>query len=397
MDVSEGLTCPVCAGTDLVHCLTIPRVPVFCNVLFQDRASALAAPTGVLDLRFCPGCGHLHNAAFDPAAVAYSADYENSLHHSPRFQDYTRALAAELHGRHHLSGKRVAEIASGQGDFLRELAELSGCHGIGFDPAYRGPAGEHGRVEIIPEPYSDHQARREADLILCRHALEHIAHPAAFVRMVRRAIGDRPTAVYFEVPDARFTLRDLGVWDLIYEHCGYFTRESLARVFREAGFRVDAVQGAFGGQFLGLHGRAPELGPEAPGPNWPEAPDIPELGDLVAAFRRAYLSKVAHWQSELSKLEQSGKQAVVWGAGSKGVSLVNTLADSGGIAALVDINPIKQGRFVPVTGHPVVAPEMLRVLRPDRVIVLNPQYRHEIAAQIRGLGVRAEVLVDEAP
>jgi len=391
------MICPVCAGTDLIHCLTIPRVPVLCNVLFPDRESARAAPTGTLDLRFCPGCGHLHNAAFDPKTLAYSADYENSLHHSPRFQDYTQTLAAALHARHRLDGKRVAEIASGQGDFLRELAEISGCHGIGFDPAYRGPAGEHGRVEVIPEPYSDHQARREADLILCRHALEHIAQPAAFVRMVRRAIGDRSTAVYFEVPDARFTLRDLGVWDLIYEHCGYFTRESLTRVFREAGFRVDAVEGAFGGQFLGLHGRAASPRSQAPHLASPEDQDLAGLGELVRAFRRAYASKVAHWESELSELARSGRQAVVWGAGSKGVSLVNTLTDFGAIAALVDINPVKQGRFVPGTGHPVVAPADLAAIRPDRVLVLNPQYRDEIAAQLQGLGVRAEVLVDEAP
>ena len=62
----------------------------------------------------------------------------------------------------------------------------------------------------------------------------------------------------------------------------------------------------------------------------------------------------------------------------------------------MDINPIKQGRFVPVTGRPVVAPEMLSELKPDRVIVLNPQYRDEIAAQLRGLGVQAEVRVDAA-
>ena len=80
---------------------------------------------------------------------------------------------------------------------------------------------------------------------------------------------------------------------------------------------------------------------------------------------------------------------MIWGAGSKGVSLVNTLADSGAIAALVDINPIKQGRFVPVTGHPVLAPEMLTELKPNRVIVLNPQYRDEIAAQLQRLGIQA--------
>ena len=140
MDASERLTCPVCGNLDLVHCLTIPRVPVFCNVLFSDRKSALAAHRD-LDLRYCAGCGHLHNAAFDPKAVQYSADYENSLHHSPRFQDYTRTLAAALHGRHRLGGKTVAEIASGQGDFLRELAASPAATASASTPPTGGPPG----------------------------------------------------------------------------------------------------------------------------------------------------------------------------------------------------------------------------------------------------------------
>ena len=86
---------------------------------------------------------------------------------------------------------------------------------------------------------------------------------------------------------------------------------------------------------------------------------------------------------------------MIWGAGSKGVSLVNSVADQGAIAALVDLNPLKHGRFVPGTGHRVIAPEGLRSIRPEVVIVLNPQYRDEIAAQLHGLGIQAEMLVDE--
>jgi hypothetical protein len=392
------ILCPVCGGADLTHCLSIPRVPVFCNVLYPTREAALAAPTGSMDLRFCPACGHLHNAAFDPATIRYSADYENSLHHSPRFQDYARELARDLHARHGLAGKTVVEIASGQGDFLRQLSALTGSLGIGFDPAYRGAPETVDGVAVIPQHYSEDHARRHADLIVCRHALEHLADPAGFLQMVRRAIGERPTAVYFEVPDARFTLGDLGVWDLIYEHCGYFSRESLNRLFQDAGFRVDAVDGAFGGQFLGLHGQASD---RPGGGRAVEGPALAELGALVDGFAGAYRSKLARWHSQLSAMAATGQRAVVWGAGSKGVSLVNTLAetggDSGAIAGLVDINPHKQGRFVPGTGHPVVSPEALARMAPDRVIVLNPQYRAEIAAALDALGVSAELLLDLSP
>ncbi len=395
MDPSTAPHCPVCDGAHLTPCLTIARVPVLCNVLFTSREAAIGAPTGTMDLRYCPGCGHLHNAAFDADLVRYSADYENSLHHSAHFQGYARSLAQGLVGRHRLANRTVVEIASGQGDFLRELTRLSGGRGVGFDPAYRGPPGERDGVEVIPEHYSEHHARREADLILCRHALEHIASPAAFLGMVRRAIGERDTAVYFEVPDARFTLRDLGVWDLIYEHCGYFTRESLTRLFNDAGFEPDAVESVFGGQFLGLHGR-PAAGVPSRA-HGGEGGDLADLGRLVAALAAAYHAKVERYGSELAALEGSGGRAVVWGAGSKGVSLVNAVEDRGAISALIDLNPVKHGRFVPGTGHPVLAPAALRAIAPDLVIVLNPQYRDEIAADLRSLGVRAEILVDQGP
>src|SRR4029450_3448055 len=68
-------------------------VPVFCNSLWPTAAEARGAPVGDLELFYSPVTGYLWNRAFDPALVAYSPAYENSLHHSPRFQSYVGALA----------------------------------------------------------------------------------------------------------------------------------------------------------------------------------------------------------------------------------------------------------------------------------------------------------------
>jgi hypothetical protein len=40
---------------------------------------------------------------------------------------------------------------------------------------------------------------------------------------------------YLEVPNGLFTLRDLGIWDLIYEHCQYFTAASFVAVVEAFG------------------------------------------------------------------------------------------------------------------------------------------------------------------
>lgn len=54
---------------------------------------------------------------------------------------------------------------------------------------------------------------------------------------------------------------------------------------------------------------------------------------------------------------------------------------------MVDINPHKQGRFLPGTGHVVVSPEQLRDQPSETVIAMNPVYCAEIETRLRTAGV----------
>jgi hypothetical protein len=386
---SQASDCPVCEAPETAACIRITDVPVYCNLLHERREAALSAPRGDMDLRFCGRCGHLFNAAFDPERVDYTGEYENSLHYSGRFQAYAESLARHLIQRHDLRGKTIIEIACGQGDFLELLCTLGGNKGIGFDPGHRpgrGPCVGAGELTFIQGYYSDAYCDYAADLICCRHALEHIHRPGGLLAMLRRVIGERDTALYFEVPNARFTLEDLGIWDLIYEHCGYFSEASLRRVFERHGFRVDGIETVFGGQFLGLHAH-PGEGPV------PRDSGM-DLAPLVARFARNYAEKVGRWRERLLGMRERGRRAVLWGAGSKGVTFMNLLAVGDEIECLIDLNPHKHGRFIPGTGHEVRSPESVAATKPDAVIVMNPLYREEIDADLRRMGLDAEILVD---
>jgi hypothetical protein len=68
--------------------MEIRGVPVFCNVLWPTRASALSAETGDIELSLCSDCGHVFNSAFDAAKLEYNEAYENSLHFSQHFSSY---------------------------------------------------------------------------------------------------------------------------------------------------------------------------------------------------------------------------------------------------------------------------------------------------------------------
>lgn len=383
--------CPVCDSGDIDICIRIPDVPVYCNVLYESRQAAFRAPTGDIELVFCHNCGHLFNAAYDPNSIDYTYKYENSLHYSGRFQDYARSLARHLIELHDLHHKRVIEIACGQGDFLKLLCSLGANRGIGFDPSHvpgRSDTSGDG-LTFVQDYYSEIYSGHQADLICCRHALEHIDRPADFLHTVRRAIGDHPTAVFFEVPNALFTLKDLGIWDIIYEHCGYFCANSLTELFRRNGFAVDRVEAEFGEQFLSIHA--------TPGSSDDMArrEQMPDLAELVHRFADEYRAKVSNWKQILRRLQDEGQKSVLWGAGSKGVSFVNTLEVREEIGYLIDLNPYKNGRFVPGAGHQVRSPGFLAEYKPDTVIVMNPLYADEISRDLRAMGISAEIMVDK--
>ncbi len=384
--------CPVCASSDIEVFVSLLDIPVYCNVLWPTREEALAASRGDMRLGFCRDCTHIFNTVFDPALITYSEDYENSLHFSPRFRAYAESLAKHLIESHGLRGKAVVDLGCGQGDFLRLLCEMGGVRGIGLDPTLEGEPGARridGPITFIADSYSERYADLGADLVCCRQVLEHLGAPREMLETVRRAVSGRPgTGIFYEVPNALFTLRDMGIWDLIYEHISYFTPTSLTRAFALSGFDVRDLREVYDGQYLCLDA---VVSPETSArPAIASDPD--GVAALVASFAGEYDRLMLGWRERLAAMARDGRRAAIWGAGSKGVSFLNAVKAGDSIACVADISPRKHGLHVAGTGHKVVAPEALRGEAPDMVVIMNPIYKDEIETSVRGLGLNAEVV-----
>jgi len=393
--------CPVCGGGFLRVFWEMTELPVFCNVLCATRAEALSIPRGDIRLAVCSACSYIRNVSFDPSLMKYNAAYENTLRHSPTFRDYADQLVRRLVDTFDLRNKTVLEIACGDGDFLKRLCQAGGNRGIGFDPSYSPTAtpNPNGSIEIIADYYSEKYEHIHADLICCRHALEHIPDPVTFLRTIRQSLGERTMAVFFEVPNVLFTLRDLGVWDILYEHCSYFSAASLAECFHRSGFRVNRVEETYGGQFLTLDAKTSRLPQEAQatpqGSSRADRWDPQFVVALAERFREGFTAKLAAWSSRLEAMRLAGHRPVLWGSGTKGVMFLNMLGAAGvahGIEYAVDINPKKQGKFVAGAGMPIVDPSFLQSSRPGCVIAMNPHYVEEIRAQLAGMNITAPVL-----
>ncbi len=325
-----------------------------------------------------------------PVLMAYDQAYENSLHFSARFQSYASALAQSLVERYDLHGKDIIEIGSGQGDFLRMLCALGDNRGVGFDPSYVDePTDDAGPdVTFVRDYYSEQYAGCPVDFIYSRHVLEHLEQPRDLVAILRSIQDSAGGIVTFaEVPNADYMLEHTALWDVIYEHFSYFGRLSLSRLFSDQGFHILRLDTAFGDQFLCLEattGQSDETSIST------QTRTLAEMHDAVNKFARNSAALLNEWRVRLDEIKRSGRRAVIWGAGSKGVTFLNLLSRDGPIDFVIDINPRKHGMFVAGAGQRIVPPSFLREYKPDVVLIMNRNYAEEIAGMVSEMGLEPE-------
>lgn len=391
--LSQVTTCPACGAGDLQPFHHVDSAPAASCLLADDAQEARAYPRGTIDLALCHTCGFITNTSFDPAIIDYSSSYEETQSFSPRFRRFAGSLVSKFIDGYGIRDKTVVEIGCGRGDVLAMMCEAGNNQGIGIDPSYRegdlqSPARD--RIQFIPEFYGERHASIAADLIICRHTLEHVQPTADFLQLVRRSIGDRDTLVFFEVPDVARVLRELSVWDIHYEHCSYFTLGSLARLFRATGFEVLELEMGYEDQYCLIVARPAREG--ASTRLLPGEDDLAQTRQLVTSFQAIYPQQMERWRTNVQRIRQSRKRAVIWGGGSKAVSYLTLLGVTDEIAFVVDINPQRQGQYLAGPGHQILAPAELERYRPDMVIVMNPIYLDEIGADLARMGLEPELV-----
>lgn len=393
--VASAESCPVCRSPRRLSLVRLADVPVHQNLPAATAEAARDCPRGTIDLRICEDCTFVWNAAFDAGLLCYSADYDNTQDHSAVFRDYRAALAARLAERFALRGKTVVEVGCGKGAFLADLAQHGIAAAVGFDPSYVGPE-QRGCVRFVRDFFGPRHGTAAADFVCCRHVIEHVARPVDFLRTIDAAgaidaSAARRPAHFFETPDVAWILQHGAIWDVFYEHCSLFSALSARRAFAEAGLGEVEVTTAFGGQYLWIE--TPFGRPAVDAALRDEAERSTILSDAVR-FAQAFPRALERLAEQLAALSRSGPCAV-WGAGAKGVTLLNLLrAGPDRVRAVVDVNPAKRGRFVTGTGLPIVGPEDMAALGIRTVWVMNPNYADEIRRRLAGLklSMRVEVL-----
>ena len=383
----ENKCCPVCEGSSLTSVLKLERLPVAINAQTRPEDATRVAK-GDINLVVCESCGHLFNAVFDSSKFGYDESYENSLHYSAHFREFARGLAERLVADHELAGAMVAEAGAGPGHFLAMLCDAGVGEAYGFDPSYdpgRLDAKKHKSVKLTQGLFPADGSLR-AKLAFSQHVLEHLSSPVTLLRELAASVAATDGGVvYSEVPNGKTMLNRCALWDLIYEHFSYFTPTSLAYAAQRAGLSCIRISEYYDGQFLALDSSVCD-----PSDKLPASAEVDAVVSKASQFGVDAKRSIERARQKLEQYRSVGPVAL-WGAGSKGMTYMNLVAQDGLVDAVVDVNPRKDGYGIPGVDGVIRSPESLKSIKPATVLIANPVYASEIGRSLSGLNVSADV------
>lgn len=367
--------CPICDGTQITLFLIRKNIPIHQHLLFPSEKSAINTKRGDLELVICNECGFIFNRSFDTSLMEYGQQYDNSQTFSKYFESYLSSLVNTLVTNHGIKNCNIVEVGCGKGLFLRKLIENKDWNnfGFGFDPTYVGPEENfNGRLKFQKTFFDKTSNIPKIDTVISRHVIEHISKPVDFLKSIKDAFPNNfKIKFFFETPTIEWILKNNVFWDFFYEHCSYFTAESLVTCFEKAGFHVNNIKHVFNGQYLWLEAILPNVKPIIN-----KKPK--NILKLTKEFSINEQDSILKWRKKVTDLKNNGKVAI-WGAGAKGVTFVNLIdPEKKLIDFIIDVNPKKQHKFLPGTGHPIIDYTEICEKKINNAILMNPNYFEEI-------------------
>ncbi len=353
-------SCSACGHTDLDQFLDLGNSPI------ADAYTATAdevSPTFPLQVAVCAKCRLVQLLEIVPADVLFGTGYSFYSSASAPLSAYHAEYARDVLSRYPDQARRgVVEVGCNDGDLLQHFAHLP--H-VGIDPSI-GPiraAADRG-LYVMTDMFGLEAAEGirsgEFDdgpgVIIANHVLAHVEDASDCLAGIAHLMDDDSIAMV----EVQY-LPDLLVnnaFDLVYhEHRNFFSLTSLDHAANRHGLFVIAAEltDRQGGSLRVTLGKAYQLPKQTP---------------RVAELRRSemWLDSFGAYEGMqgraerirdrlLDLVEEQPRPVLAYGAPAKLTTLLSFCGlDASTIPWCVDTTPAKQGRYIPGTGIPIVAP-----------------------------------------
>ncbi|MGA8261381.1 MAG: class I SAM-dependent methyltransferase [Arenicellales bacterium] len=395
MNAGPAAACRACGATLTKTLVDLGLSPLANSFVPPTRAQS-PLPRYPLRVRVCDDCLLAQIEATVPPEELFD-DYAYFSSYSDSWLAHCRKYADEMTSRFSLGPPhRVVEIASNDG-YLLQYFVAKRIPVLGVDPAANvvDVARARGiRTELAFFGAATARRLRDsgyaADLLAANNVLAHVPDINDFVEGVNILL--KPQGVFtVEFPHLMNLIRDCQFDTIYHEHYSYLSLLAVERVFANHGLRIFDVEEVptHGGSLRVFACRQEASHALERGPAVVRQKEIDARLDRPAGYA-GFQARVENVRdgllSFLNDAKRRGKRVVGYGAAAKGNTLLNFAGVGPDLLELVaDRSPVKQGMLLPGSLIPVAAPEAIDRVKPDFVLILPWNLKHEVMSQLTGV------------
>ncbi len=375
-------------------------------------AEALQRPERRFPLRVlvCERCWLVQTQDFTRAHELFDADYAYFSGVSTSWLAHAERYVADMVARFGLdAGSRVVEVAANDG-YLLQWVKARGIPCTGVEPTASTAAAARAKgIDVVQDFFgrrlaADMAARGlAADLMAANNVLAHVPDIDDFAAGFAMLLKPDGVAT-FEFPHLLRLMAEAQFDTIYHEHFSYLSLTAVRSVFQKAGLQVFDVQElpTHGGSLRVFAQRADAARHTATHAVEGMLRREDDAGVRTAAYYRGLQPRAERIRDDLLRFLRQAKaerrSVVAYGAAAKGNTLLN-FAGVGTdlIGCVVDLNPAKQGKFMPGSRIPIVGREALDAARPDYLLVLPWNILPEVRQQNATLATQGTRFVTAVP
>ncbi len=295
----------------------------------------------------------------------------------------------------------IVEIASNDGTFLHPFVEQGYRNVLGVDPAENIVAMANQRgirtiAEFWDKGIADHITNHYgyAKLVVARNVIPHVSELLNVIGEIAAVLRDDGIGI-IEFHDAAKILDQLHYDSIYHEHLCYFSIRSMSYLLQRFGltpFHLDQSP-ISGGSHVIYFAKA----------------DHPVSGGLeagIAVESENGVNETDSWHRFAARCREhksktldmmaayDDKKVVGFGSSARSQTYLNYCGlGPGDVGAIIDNNPMKQGKYAPGSSIPIVAFDEGMAMDPDLIFVLAWNFRDEIVREVGARGYGGEFLL----
>jgi SAM-dependent methyltransferase len=343
----------------------------------------------------CDKCWLVQTEDFSRADELFDDDYAYFSSYSKSWLTHSKGFVDEMVSRFDLtSASHVVEIASNDGYLLQYVQHL-GIPCTGVEPTASTAAVSRAKgIATIEEFFGEMLADKlvsmgcAADLTAANNVLAHVPDINDFVGGFARLLKPHGVAS-FEFPHLLKLINESQFDTIYHEHYSYLSLTAVEHIFKENGLHVFDVEE------LDTHGGSLRVfAQRLDSGNRVRSARVTQQLEIELAAGVSTVDYYSNFQEKSNKVKNdllkflldaknSGVNVAAYGAAAKGNTLMNYCGIRPDLVQfVVDLNPAKQGKWMPGSRIPIYDEARLSQEKPEYVLILPWNLEKEIRAQL---------------